>query len=432
MRRTSWGLLATLLTASNALGSDQELLNILLENGAIQQAQYEALMGSQGAPGNFWVNENGLTVDSPDGEFQFVVGGRLHMQASFHDEHLPSASEPSDGSELRRARFHIRARVYEEWELESDIDFADNEPFVKDFFVAYTGMERAKLSAGLQKQPFSLDIEMSTNDLPFIERSVDHFLIVPFVDRAMGVRSELHGDHVFFAGGIYGESVEAERDGDDGFGTAARLIFLPVLERDRVVHLGIRGALRWLSSADDPLVLQDQTTNFSDLSVVRTMDIPDVDRVDLYGPEAALVWGPVSVYGEYHWAVMKRNPGSDLKFNGGYVAATYALTGESRATAYRIAEGEFKRITPERNFTANGGGCGAWELATRLARLDLNNRDIRGGREIVLTNALNWSINPVVRVMFEWTRILEADSNSIAGGDARGTDIFQTRIGFRF
>ncbi|MDC3239327.1 hypothetical protein OAT88_01435, partial [Gammaproteobacteria bacterium] len=57
---------------------------------------------------------------------------------------------------------------------------------------------------GHQKQPYSLSLEMSSNDLPFVERSVDNFLVAAFTDRAIGGRFENHGDNWFVAGGAAG------------------------------------------------------------------------------------------------------------------------------------------------------------------------------------------------------------------------------------
>ena len=53
---------------------------------------------------------------------------------------------------------------------------------------------------------------MSSNDLPFIERGTDTDLIIPFIDRAIGVRGDFHGEHWQVAAGIYGDSVDADKN----------------------------------------------------------------------------------------------------------------------------------------------------------------------------------------------------------------------------
>ena len=100
------------------------------------------------------------------------------------------------------------------------------------------------------------------------------------------------------------------------------------------------------------------------------------------------------------------------------------------AAAYKMSGGEFMRLTPRRSFSLSHGGWGAWELAGRLASIDLNDGSVTGGDEMVWTTALNWYLNPAVRLMFEWSRIVDTDGSSALRRDADGMDIFQGRVQF--
>ena len=82
---------------------------------------------------------------------------------------------------------------------------------MKDLWLAYGGLGWTSIAAGHQKQPYSLSLEMRSNDIPFIERSIDNFLVEPFVDRALGIRAQSSGDHWFFAGGGLRRSGQTEQ-----------------------------------------------------------------------------------------------------------------------------------------------------------------------------------------------------------------------------
>jgi phosphate-selective porin OprO/OprP len=160
--------------------------------------------------------------------------------------------------------------------------------------------------------------------------------------------------------------------------------------------------------------------------------IQDVENATLFGPEGAWVNGPFSVYGEYNDARIKRGAGEpDLNFESWHVAATWSLTGESRASIYRLDAGEFKRIQPAQPFR-RGAGPGAWELALRYASIDLNDGSFIGGAEETLSMSANWYLNNNIRMIFDWTHIVDTDESNQVRIGAVGMDIFWARAQFTF
>ena len=394
------------------------------------------------------IGEKGLRVQTTDGRFKIKIGGRLHADASIHVGDTPGPDTAAgarrgttDGTEIRRARFLLKATLFEDWAWNGEVDFASNKVALKDFDVAYRGLEDSAISLGHQKQPYSLDVEMSSNDSPFIERGVDNELIIPVVDRAIGIRMDTHGDRWFVAAGFYGDgATSGDANTSEGWCAAARAILTPLREDDRVLHLGFRGAVRSPEANDESLRFRAETTHMSDYFVVDTDSlIQDIDEVILYGPEAAFAWGPFSIYGEYNRAVIRRRRADTLQFESGHVAVTWSLTGESRAAAYRIGSGEFKRLHPEKDFSLKSGGIGAWELGARYSYVNLtdgsasSSGSVNGGREHAITTALNWYVNPVVRFMIDWTHILETGASpDEINREAEGLDIFAFRTQFAF
>ncbi len=376
------------------------------------------------------LDAKGFNVKSQDGRFSMKIGARLHTQASGNYGDLPDGVDATDGTELRRARLELKGTFYEDWKWSTELDFADNDVAIKDFWLAYEGFPLASVSVGHQKQPYSLSIEMSSNDIPFIERSIDAFLLERFVDRAIGARAQHSGEHWFAAAGVYGESVDPNKDDDEGWGLAGRFIYTPILSENRVLHLGARVAYREPSPGKDGLRIKDETTHQSNLAIVDTGQIENIDSATLVGPEFALAVGPFSLFGEYNKAFIDRSRGSDHDFDSWHVAGTWTMTGESRAAAYKMSSGEFKRLKGDNNFSLAARTWGAWELAGRLSGIHLNDGSLKGGEEMVWTTGLNWYLNPAVRLMFEWSRIVDTDNTSATRRDANGMDIVQGRVQF--
>ncbi|HMB70307.1 MAG TPA: porin, partial [bacterium] len=106
--------------------------------------------------------------------------------------------------------------------------------------------------------------------------------------------------------------------------------------------------------------------------------------------------GTVSFQGEFLSASTAALDDSDPTFTGWYAFGSWFLTGEHRP--YKQSSGTFDRPEPASNFDGEGG-VGAWELAVRMSRIDLDDGDIAGGRLDDVTVGLNWYLNPNFRWM---------------------------------
>jgi phosphate-selective porin OprO/OprP len=394
------------------------------------------------------LDTKGLRFETNDQTFKFKIGGRLHLDAAGHPGHLPlnlagdALVSPKDGIEVRRGRIYIGATALTDWDFFFDVDFADDEVAVKDLLVSYNGFGWGRFTAGSQKQPYSLGVEMSSNDNPFVERGVDNDLIIPFVDRALGGRFDSHGDHWHFALGVYGDGIDPNEELDDGWGLASRGVWTPILNDKQILHLGFRTAYREPAAGRGPLGadttrVRTETTHFSDLFISNTLPVSGsmlvTQRVVLYGPEAAFAWGPFSLFGEYNRAWVEADGAApNLDFQSGHVALTWSLTGESRAASYSMKSGEFKRLKPKANFSLRKKQWGAFELATRYAYIDVTDKNVAGGQEGRVSTSLNWYLNPIVRMMFDWTRVTNANNGTITTNTAAGTDVLTYRFQFMF
>jgi phosphate-selective porin OprO/OprP len=120
-----------------------------------------------------------------------------------------------------------------------------------------------------------------------------------------------------------------------------------------------------------------------------------------------VVWGPFHAQGEYTGGAVDRFAAARVHFDGWYAQAGWFLTGESRN--YDLSVAQYKRIKPKRKL-------GAWEIAARYSRIDLQDADVFGGRESNVTVALNWWVNPVVLFRLNYVRGDLSPNAAVRGG----------------
>jgi len=403
------------------------------------------------------VDKKGLQVKSADDHFKFKLGGRIHTSytASSNDNFFKGGApaEANNGTELRRARLYFAGTFYKDWLAKFQVDFADNGVSIKDMYLDYTGLGdfglgKVAARVGNQKQAFSRELQDSSNDMMFQERSLMNVLNEPLVDRAIGFNVRTSGKNYSAQVGIYGEPLSPNKTSmDEGWGVSSRVSFNPIANNDngvqKLVHLGIAGNYRkpsdagHVSGVGPGVRYRHETANNTDLFPVDTGVIGMVNNIKMIGLEANGVYGPFSVGGEYTHSWMDRKMGmSSLSFQGWYGEASWSLTGESRT--YKAGQGKFKRLKPNRNFNftnVGDGAWGAWELAARVAGVDMNDGAFQGGKMKNLTVALNWYANESVRFMFGFDRVLQIKNSPLvtaSGGkpDSLNTFMFRNQIAF--
>lgn len=435
--KTSLATVLIALTGSIAQAADQELLDILLGNGAINQQQYDELLAKDKiekadvAKISFG-NGSGLNVSSGDGKYEVEIGGRLHLDYVDHSYDSRIGTAPVSGTQIRRGRIEIDGKFDQRWGYAAEFDYAKNGVAIKDFKVGYEADNGTTFYVGNQKQPYSLSLEMSSNDEPFVERSVDNFLVATFTDRAIGARVEKSGEHWFVGAGLFGDTLKTGGPGDEGWGSSARFVYSPLIEDNKVVHLGLRSSYREIDASTPTVSIKDKTSDFSELSIVNTGALNNAESVKLFGPEFAAAFGPLYVFAEHSTAKIERTAAQSLDFSGWHAAIAWTLTGESRASRYRMDAGEFKNLRPKKNFDLINGGIGAWEVAARIASIDLNDGDITGGEEDAVSLALNWYPNRNMRIMADWTRIVDTDESNTVRQFAPDMDIFTLRTQWNY
>ena len=376
-----------------------------------------AIATAFGASGNADDNEIKLTwkdslrLETADGKNKIRIGGRIHWDNAFSSDD----DYTSDGDTFRRARLYASGQIQERYDFKMQYDFAKGDAAFKDVNFGINGLPVfGNLRVGQFKEPFSLEEQASSNDIPVIERANLNSL-APSRSAGLMIYNNYADQRITGAVGIFrGNDDKWGNYEGDGYAATARLTGLPMKSEDgsQLVHLGVS-----YSHRDDESATYKFSSDHS-MAPSTKYKISDVDDTSLIGLEAALKLGSFSLQSEWAEADVDSAAGGTL--DGYYVQASYVLTGESRS--YNYSTGAFKGVSPSSKFLDNGG-LGAWEATLRWS--NLNYTELTDGDEVdSFTVGLNWYLNKNVRALFSYTN---ADLENGEDGD-----VFATRFQIAF
>ena len=382
------------------------------------------------------------TFSSADGDFTMSVTGRAHWDVGAYNEDTDGL-ELNDGSNLRRARLGVKGRIMKDWGYEIVLDGGDSAADDVDIdtaFVSWKGLEPLTLTVGQHKAPLTLEDRTSSNDIPFIERSLGTNLFVgPAGGKRFGLSGVAHGDMWWVGAGLFGEKLgkDASTGRDEQWSYAGRIAFAPVREKEYGAHLGASG---WLLPEPQSVerTVDDKGTGTFRNGPCRFRDRPEF-RVDAsrhidakgkssencygVGGEFAAWFRPAWVaaeYAQFGFDEIGPDATTEETFDAWYLQAGWVLTGEGRPYSMRKAAwGGVKPATP---FDAAGPGMGALELVGRYSYANLDDETVMGGEETNYTLGLNWWLNNWVALKFNYIRA-EAEK----GSKRKEFDIFGLR-----
>ena len=335
--------------------------------------------------------DSGLRWTSPDENWRARVGGRLHLDFTRFDDDVTNLGNGE--FDVRRARLFFDLRAFEDWRVKVDGELSDEKGRRgwRNVFLQYGGFERLRLRLGNFIAPISLEENTSSNDITFMERSLMNAFTPSF---QTGLSALYSGKQRWTVhAGVFFQPL-GDRDDDrrraDGVSFVARGTWVPWGDRDRkrFIHLG--GSIEY-RNLNDRFRIRTRPESGSAERLISTDTLRDADDVVTFGLEAAAVWGPFSIQGEYIRTNLFRS--EDVAFDGGYVQLSWFPTGENRR--YTVKRGTFLSMRPRSRW-------GALELAARYSAIDLTDRDVIGGDEQNVTLGVNWYLTRYVRVMFNY------------------------------
>jgi len=444
--------------SSAAASANAKAANANAKATSIANAQAAAPVKVAAAPPDAVVHmpNNRPTICTTDEQNCISITSRVHFDAGGYDYHPNGPTtvpqKLDNGVNTRRARIGIIGKFFSDWNYALIYDFggssdgfggtgsAAGTPVgflpgggtsgIENAYLSYTGFKpfggRLAIEGGIMDLPYTLDEATSSNDIAFMERASSGLIAqnIAAGDFRSTFGSRWYNDQFWIGGYVTGPTSGAIHSASsinppgmtEQLGAIGRVAGQLVSGNDYSLHLG--GDAEWLIRAPRNQVSGAQTLTLSDrpelridpTSIITTGALTGVSAAQVYSVEAAATYGPLWVQGEYFWFNVERNnlpvPLSNAKFDGGYIQAAWAITGETRK--YNPGSASYGGLVPNNPFSLTGSGWGAFEIAARASTIDLNDQlgngvnGVAGGRQTIYTAALNWYVNRNVRFMFDY------------------------------
>ena len=395
------------------------------------------------------VTFNGLrpTVQSADGKNSLSIRARVQLDAAkyFQDDAGPlasdfrrgsqgsggrevtSARELSDGANFRRAQLGVEGKFLGDFNYRVFYEVGgsgtEGPARLHEAWINYAGFAPFTVQAGAFAPNEGLEDATSSDESLFIERGSPAELARSLAgsDSRYGIALKAADKRWFASATFTGGTVGDAEIADEQTAIVARAATLPLSDEDLDLHLG--ASLSWVfepadqgstaSGARYPVRFRDRPELRVDST--RLIDTGTIDANNAYaaGLEAAVRAGSFFFQGEYfNYGIDRRTPSSasDPGFSGWYAQASWVLTGE--AHRYNSASAAFTAPKPNAALGTDGG-IGAFELAARYSRVDLNDHEglagtaaaadaIRGGEQAIWTIGVNWYMTANLRTTLNY------------------------------
>ena len=392
-----------------------------------------------------------------------VFGGRIQWDTAAFSQNAESVSQAGDmlnGTEFRRVRLFAKGEAFDVVDYKLQVDFANPSGYAfRDVYAEIKELPCVgHVRFGQFYECWGLEQQTSSNNITFMERSV----IAPVAgigDRKPGVMAWDYNEAetmTWWVGGFAWAAPDTQNGAyplgttydDGGYALDMRATYLPwydeATEGRGLLHTGINYSYRSIATQTGNNVSSYRIRQRPDSHLANyvvdtgTAPMAFANRINSILPEMAFVYGPFSVQAEYEWSWVNFTNDGVRPFDGGYIYASYFLTGENRK--YNRKEAIFDRVKPFTNFfrvrTEDGcveTGKGAWEVAYRVDYLNLNTLVGGAGRVTDQTLGLNWYLNPYTRMMLNYVHSETTDYAPAGKLPGRAiADIVETRVQIDF
>lgn len=381
--------------------------------------------GDQKVPLGAEVRNGKLVFSSDDGEYRWWFDSRIQLDGAMYFE---NKNAMSNGFTFRRLTFAMKSLLAKDWEAELDLDFAEqvstkSQLELRDAWIKYTVPDvNLSFQAGHFKEPFGMERLNSSRLLTFLERSsISNALPL---GRRVGLSGRYWTDYAQITAAVMGHEMGTRIDKgqkDEGFSTNLRMSVAPINNHGMNLHIGLAGSYKTPDATADlnanTIEISSRTETYvSNPKLLHSGDIADVNYYNRYGAELAFIMGSFYAQTEYMGAKIIRWYGKeDVDMSGGYLTATWIVTGETRY--YYVDEGEVGPIeTPTHSW-------GALELAARYSITDLNDipSGIHGGESNQLMLGVNYYPNRNIKLQFNYSQV-DLDQYATRKGNLIGND----------
>lgn len=372
-------------------------------------------------------SKGGVMIGSPESPYWFELNGVIKLdQRNFFGDKAKTINNTAgtyvSGSFIRDIGLDLGGGIGQDFSytLSLNLDSKDSKIKADDAYVTYYGfrdlMPNFTVSVGQVIPGFCIACASSSKWIPFMERSMATNTFGPQQGMGVSVNSYANNYSATVAAtqqprsGSTIKSVSgADLKRNDLWQGSGRFTFAPIAEATRVLQVGLSAHVEEFSNTGLELSTTPEMRTPNSTTLLNTTSVTpggvstliaarNQKTIDL---EISGVNGPWSGEAEYQKTYVsrgidpttRRKQGANLKFHGYHAQVSYVLTGESRP--HKKSNGTFGQIKPHSK-------KGAWELSARYSVLDLNDKDIFGGKARNTTTSISWYANNNVRVIAEY------------------------------
>ncbi len=468
----SWGVDDAALTAQvealrTAIAEQRAQLDAQAKLLDAQQKQLEALtsqlgqsrISTQEVPRLALINSR-PTITAADGRSAIALRANVQLDSAIYGEapegplstdfrrgslgappnrDTNAARDFSEGFYFRRARLGVEGTIARDFNYRLLLELggagSEGPTRINDAWIAYTGLAPFTFQLGAFSPPANMDDGTTPEDLPFIERASASELsrALGGADGRIGLGVKANGARWMSAFTLTTRTVNDAEVFDSQLAAVARAGGLLATGPDYNLHLGASATYVFtpadqgssVTSARHAIRFRDRPEIRVDSTRLIDTGTIDAAHAGVFGVEFGGNWKRFYLQGEHFWFdIARRSPTTlpDPGFTGYYLQGSWMLTGENRR--YNAVTGSFQNPRPLVPFSS-AGGWGAWELAARYSRMDLNFEEglegitalpgsVRGGDQHVLTFGVNWYLNPNFKVMMNYL-LIDVDRLNPAG-----------------
>lgn len=205
------GLLTAGLLAGSAMAfsSDEQLIDTLVANGVITQAQADSIRESAKASDKVVVTPSSSNVSS------LQMRGRVQTQFGYVDADNNVGSGDYSTFEMRRVRLGMRGNLYQDVRAQVEANFVPNDFSMRSAFLQWRAHKPAYIKVGYDKPIFGFEENTSSASILTVERTLITNTVAPGPQTGLFVDGEIE---MF----TYGASVNTNQDnrntdGDDSY-----------------------------------------------------------------------------------------------------------------------------------------------------------------------------------------------------------------------
>ncbi len=375
---------------------------------------------------------NRFGFESADGQNSIALTGRLHFDVGdyldYHPDSKAAVQDLNSGVNARRARIGVVGKFAGDWNYSLIFDFGGstdtgNPSAIENAYVTYNGFKPLAFDLGYMDTPFTLDEATSSNDIMFIERASIQAVATSIntgdFRSAFGARS--NNDRYWAGVYLTGPTSGQTHGTGEPVGAFGRFSYQVLQAPNYSFHLGVDasglmkpaavGGVRTIGSLSDRPELRIDPTSIIGTGALGTAANP-ASGAAIFGVETAAAYNSLFLQGEYYHIQVDRDGLPANNFDGGYVEASWTVTGEHRN--YIPATGAYSGINPAQAFSLSAGHWGAFELAARYSEVNLDDNfqtgvavpagsnGVGGGRQTVYAVGVNWYPNTNMRFMLDY------------------------------